>query len=743
MNKTNNTYQIAEIVEILLDNDLTLEIKMIGYSMYPVLKNGEIGCVEKCSPDIVKQGDVLVFKRDGKYIAHRLMKMNTTNGKRTFVAKGDNNKHYDNPFYETDLIGKISHIKDSKGTKKPIPSRPNIRRSLTLLFPKTTTLINNTQLQVENRKNKYLTYGGEIYKNFRIVSHKSKKELIINAIIAIMQGILPFALIVCIKLLIDYLAGATAGEALDIAKFYVLLGLTSLVFLLNGLSMEFKSFWGEKLAQSVSKQMYSKVQRKHISLHLSHLENPKELDKIYRVIQEATYRPLKFINEILLLFKSIASSVLLAGLFISIKWYLVAILIIAVIPGVLVRFKFANRFHAMKDKQSPDERKMHYYNRILTGFPFAKELKLFSFSNFFLSRFDYIQKKLFTEKIDLRKSEIRWNSFSHLFSVALIFISLAYISYLKIQGEISIGSVILFFFAFQRGYSVLTDIFNSTSQLVEDNTYINDLRTFFDIEDKENRFNQTMQLKSSIRVENLSFRYETSQRDALKNINISIPAGKTIAIVGANGSGKSTFIKLLCGFYMPTAGNIYYDDIKTETLTQKAILKNTTAVFQDFALYNISALQNIALGNINSEPDIEKIKEAANCAGIDEVLRNLPNGYDTILGNTFNGGEELSMGQWQKMAVARAFYRDASLVIMDEPSSALDIDSENQIISSLRELAKNKTAIIISHRLTSVQWADEILLFDKGEIIEHGTHNELIALGGVYNNMYQAVIDRI
>jgi ATP-binding cassette subfamily B protein len=247
-----------------------------------------------------------------------------------------------------------------------------------------------------------------------------------------------------------------------------------------------------------------------------------------------------------------------------------------------------------------------------------------------------------------------------------------------------------------------------------------------------------MELKNAIRIENMSFSYETSKREALKNIHITIDAGKTIAIVGANGSGKSTFIKLLCGFYTPTKGEIFYDDKNTLTLGQQAISKNMAAVFQDFALYNVSALQNIALGNIEIKPDLEKAKTAATEAGIHEVLENLPLGYNTILGNTFNGGEELSMGQWQKLAVARAFYRNADLLIMDEPSSALDVYSETQIMNSLRKMAENKTAIIISHRLTSVQWADEIYLFDKGEIIEHGSHNDLLALKGNYYNLYQA-----
>ncbi len=736
-NKDNNTH-LHDFVEALLDDALTLEIKMQGYSMFPTLKNGDTAHVEKCTPDKVKRGDILVFKHNSKFIAHRYLKTKNENGHLYFLAKGDNNRHYDSLFNEKELVGKVISATINGKIKSVNSFSQFIRTKFTLLFPNAITLLNNKLLQVSNRiwrvKSKFVNFRT----NYNLAATGSEKEIFQNAIIAFLQGVLPFVLIICIKWLIDYLTQTTNESTNQVFSFYGLLIFTALVFLSNGVTTELRGFFGEKLTQSIAKRMYANVQHKHLSLQLSHLENSTELDKIHRAVQEATYRPVKFVNELLTLLKSMSSAVFLAGLFLTIKWYLVVMLIVAVIPGVLIRVKFARRFHKLKDAQSPAEREMYYYNRILTGFPFAKEIKLFHFSSFFSIRFKNLQKRLFGERIVLRKSEVSWNIASHLFTVLLIFASLAYVSYLKIQGEITIGAVVLFFFAFQRGYSVLSELFKSGTQLLEDTSYLEDVRKFFEIKNRNIHSKSKMELKESIRVENVSFSYETSKREALKNVNITIPAGKSIAIVGANGSGKSTFIKLLCGFYMPTAGQIFYDDKNTETLGQQAISKNMAAVFQDFALYNVSALQNIALGNIDEKPDLEKITEAAKAAGIHEVLDNLPNGYHTILGNIFYGGEELSMGQWQKLAVARAFYRNAELLIMDEPSSALDVYSETRIMNSLRKMAENKTAIIISHRLTSVQWADEIYLFDKGEIIEHGTHNELIALKSNYYNLYQA-----
>ena len=217
-----------------------------------------------------------------------------------------------------------------------------------------------------------------------------------------------------------------------------------------------------------------------------------------------------------------------------------------------------------------------------------------------------------------------------------------------------------------------------------------------------------------------------------------IPAGKTVAFVGENGSGKTTLIKLLCGFYSPDSGDIFFDGIPAENIGGKIIRENISAVFQDFALYNISALLNIGLGDTKTPIDTNKAKKAAEAADIAETMEKLPEGYNTLLGNLFTGGEELSIGQWQKIAIARAFYRNAPLLLMDEPSSALDAHAELDIIEKLKKLSENKTAVIVSHRLTTVQWADLIYVFDQGKIIESGTHQELISKNGKYQSLFTA-----
>lgn len=734
-----NKKLIVDFAESILENNHTLGIRTTGYSMYPALRPGDIGHIEKCMPTEIKVGDVVVFKSNGKLIAHRLVAIDDVAG--TFLTKGDKNKFFDTPFATDAFVGKIISF-ERRGENKTIESPGmNVFRYLALHFSKQLVGFYDFDLKIKLKIKSLFSNFRSLKSNLTIISKGSGKLFFINAIISFLQGVIPFLIILLIKLLVDELSASSLRDSQQQYFFIALLAGTAFVFLLNVLLAELRTYFSEKLSQSVTRHVYSLLQAKHSVLDLSNYENPEKQDSLHRAVQEASFRPVKILNALLTGIKASASVLFLLVLFASIRWYLVLILVFAVLPDVYVRLKYSRRLYNLKDSQSTKEREMYYYNRILTGFPFAKELKLFGFSDFFQQRFNKTQQRIFEEKIELRKSELRLSVLSQTFAVVLIFASLGFISFLKINGAISIGTVVLFFFAFQRGYSVLNDFFRSLTQIIEDNTFLKDFIQFLHLPESKDvvASGVDFSLKNEIRFENVSFRYETSERNALKNINLVLPAGKTIAFVGANGSGKTTLIKLLCGFYKPHQGCITFDGKDINELGQKKILENISAVFQDFVLYNIPAIDNLALGDIKKIPDKERIRKAAQAAGIDDVLDRLPHGYDTLLGNLFKGGEELSIGQWQKMAVARAFYRDAPLLLMDEPSSALDAASELQMIKSLQQLSSNKTAVIVSHRLTTIQWADLIYLFHEGEIVESGDHKELMDLKGKYYNLFQSV----
>ena len=745
MKKQKITNQLVEMAESLLDENRTLSFRMQGNSMFPTMKEGDLGYVEKCTPDELKIGDVVVFKANEKLVAHRLTSMFYQNGVRVFETKGDKNSFHDAPFTSEELVGKITSIQRKNRLRRLDSPLMRFQRFTSSYLSILLIPAFDLYIRLKSRFTRLNSGFRSLKNNLSVVSENSGKILFKNAILAVLQGIIPFVIIVCIKLLIDQLTKPITPNSNQQLIFIFFLVLTALVFLASAILSEINSYFSEKLSQSVSKHIYDKLHSKHVLLDLSNYENPDKQDKIHRAVQEASYRPLKIMNELLLGIKSVASALFLVGLFVSIRWYLVLVLLVAIIPGIIIRLKFSQKLYKLKEIQSTKEREMYYYNRILTGFPFAKELKLFGFAGFFKKRFTDVQNTLFDQKIELRKSELRLSIFAQVFAILLIFISLGFVSMLKMKGEISIGTVVLFFFAFQRGYSVLNDFFRSITQIVEDNTFLKDFIEFLNIPTRSNvssSVNSTFELKNEIKFENVSFKYETSKRNVLKSVNITIPAGKTVAFVGANGSGKTTMIKLLCGFYEPDAGKISIDGINASELGQSVICKNITAVFQDFALYNLMAMENLGLGNAEIPFDLAKAKEAARKAGIDDILEKLPDGYNTLLGNLFKGGEELSIGQWQKIAIARAFYRDSPLILMDEPSSALDAESEKQIINSLKKLSQEKTAVIISHRLTTVQWADLIYFFKEGEVIEAGNHNDLMALKGSYYELFQTANSR-
>jgi len=733
--------QLLDFAEALLEDNHQLSFSMRGNSMYPTLKAGDVGIVEKCKSADLQIGDIIVFKQNGKLITHRLISIIVENETQLFVAKGDKNSHPDKPFTVEALVGKVYSFQRKNKVRRIDSAYMKMLGFIALHFSKQAIPIYDLILQTKGKLNALRSELKSLKNNVSIVSKNSEKILLINTFISVLQGILPFIIIICIKTLIDQLTNISTQNESQRLYFITTLFFTTLIFLASGVLSEIRSYFSEKLSQSITRRIYEKLHWKHASLNLSHYENPAEQDKIHRAVQEASFRPIKIINELLTGIKSIAAALFLVGLFIIIKWYLIAILTIAIMPGVYFRLKFSRKLYKLKEVQSTKEREMYYFNRILTGFPFAKEMKLFGFFDFFKQRFSSAQDTLFEQRITLRKLELWLNVSAQIFSVLLIFLSLGFVSYLKIKGEISIGTVVLFFFAFQRGYGVLNEFFMSFTQVLEDNTFLNDFIAFLNLPTTSEQTKDSslpFSLNKEISIENVSFHYESSKRDALKSINITIPAGKTVAFVGANGSGKTTLIKLLCGFYQPNSGHILFDGIDATQIGQPKICENISAVFQDFALYNVSAINNIGLGNNQTNLDIEKAKKAAKAAGISDVLEQLPNGYNTLLGNLFSGGEELSIGQWQKMAIARAFYRDAALLLLDEPSSALDAESELQVINGLKELSRDKTAIIISHRLSTVQWADIIYLFNDGEVVELGNHQELINMGGKYYSLFHS-----
>lgn len=767
-----DSYQIKVLLNTYLnvkDNDYTegsllndgqkTMYRMQGGSMYPTLREGDIAIVEFCDVEKLKPGDIIVFNNTRNYVAHRLIEIKVKEHSRIFITKGDNNLKPDKPVKAENINGIIRHFTRGNKIKTTNDTDCKINSILACNFKKVSFYCWNTVFRVKNKFHGFGKNTIRLKRNLWVFGKDSIKPFITNALLSICQGITPFILIICFKLLIDMLVNQnnpvksvsgftfhgiipdffSSGSPIWSNTFMVIIA-TAIIFLISGILNTIQPFFFEKLSNAVTTNIFNLLHSKHGQMKLSYYEDPALQDKIFRAEQEANYRPVRIMNGLLSICRSSISFVIMTALILSIHWSLFILLFVAVFPTILVKSKYNRKKYLQKESHSTKEREMAYYNRILTALPYAKELRLFGFSNVFKDRFRIIHKTLHSEKQKLRHAEMLYNIFAQIFAFFLIIISFSIVIALLINGKLSVGTVTMFILVFQRGYSVLNDLLRSLTQIAEDNLFINDLVEFLETPAVENTNpgNSLNILKKGITIEHVGFRYNNSKREALSDINIFIQAGKTTAIVGANGSGKTTLVKLLCGFYEPNEGIICYDKENISEIDRLSLLKNITAVFQDFALYNLTAQENIALGNTEHTFNHEKAIEAAKAAGIFELFERLPNGFETLLGSLFKSGEEMSIGQWQKIAIARAFYRDSPILFMDEPSSAMDVNSEKQLLQSLHELSKNKTVLIISHRLTTVEWADVIYVLDQGKVAEYGSHKELMAKKNLYYSMYKS-----
>ena len=732
--------EFISIASDILNVQEQVSINSAGISMFPILHAGDILKIHKIEIQNIVKGDIIIGTIHQRTIGHRVVSINKSNGNYTFVTRGDNCKKNDPTIQANDVLGRVvGFTRNGKDYSFDsfyyrlfrfiiiylgVIARPKIR----ILF-KMQQIVKKIKESIKNT-----------FSNIQLITKDSKKLTIQNIIIVIFQGILPFLIIYLLKHIIDTISDVNLSQNHTlIIHLELIITITGLVFLANLLVNSIGNYVREKLSQSVSLTIYALLHNKHSHLDFSHLENPEQQDMIHRATIEAGFRPNKLVSGCLNMLRSIISGIIVLILMFNIHWIIVVILFIGLLPGLFFRFRFSRKIYALNKKNSSKERQAYYYNRILSASAFAKELRLFATDGLFSSRFKAIQTKLNNEKNSISRKQLFSEILTQTVAIALIFVSFGFVTQMAIQGKITIGTVVLFFLVFQRGFSILKELFQSVASLFEDNIFFADFVSFLQIPsvpDNDSALSSITELNQGIRIENVSFQYPSSSRLALNNITMTIPAGKTIALVGANGSGKSSLIKLLCGFYEPTKGKILFDNIEITASNQQQIRAGITAVFQDFALYNMSASENIWLGNISETMDSEKIKEACSMAGIADIIESLPNSYENIIGNFFEKGEELSIGQWQKMAIARAFYRNSKILILDEPSSALDGKTEQQIIESLQSLAKDKTVLIISHRFSTIQWADIIYVMNDGKLIESGNHERLMNQKGKYFEMY-------
>ncbi|MBU7583780.1 MAG: ABC transporter ATP-binding protein [Nostoc sp. TH1S01] len=577
----------------------------------------------------------------------------------------------------------------------------------------------------------------------RLVWQSSPGWTIARVVLLTIQGILPVVSIYLSKLIIDAVAAnlSQADKAVAFRNVLVLIAIAGGVTLLTTLANSLTELVITAHSQRVTDYMQGIINAKSIAADLEYYENPLYYDTLQRAQQEAPYRPPQILNRLAQIGQNSISLVAMIGLLLTLHWGIIGVLFVAALPAMLVRVKYSRIMYNWQRKWTPLQRQGFYLAWMLTSDQFAKEIRLFDLGHYFSNWYLRIRRQIYKESLKIFTQRFVANFAAEAIAGILIFAIYALIIYQAINGVLRLGDLVLYYQALQRGQNDIKSLLANVSALYEDNLFLGNLYEFLDLQPRlvepinPQPIPQPMQ--TGIVFHNVSFQYSTTTRQALHNINLSIKPGEVVALVGENGSGKTTLIKLLCRLYDPTAGCITIDGVDIRDYKISELRRDISVIFQDYAKYNFTAQENIWLANIDLPANRESIMAAARRSGADDVISKLPKGYDTILGKLFDQGEELSIGQWQKIALARAFLRDSQLIVLDEPTSAMDPKAEYEVFEKFRQLIQNQAAILISHRLSTVKMADRIYVMENGTIIESGTHDELIQIGNRYAYLYE------
>lgn len=563
-----------------------------------------------------------------------------------------------------------------------------------------------------------------------------------NAILSVIRSILPLLLLWLLRNVIDRITGTASDSGLTPTLSDVILPIIALVLVwfsdeaLSDLSI----FIRKKQSFRFEAYMYDLLHSKASSLDLINFEHPDYFDCLSRATREATWRPNNILNNLISISGSLLSLLLIAGLIITLNWIPALLLVVANIPGIWLRLHYAEVLYNVHRDQTPEARKSAYFNWLLTGDRPAREIRLFGLGNYFRSLFRESFMKQKEEELEIIRKRTMIGFVSDLVKAAAFLATILFIARLTLNHTITLGEMAMFLVAFRQGMVYIKEFFSSLSDLYEDGLFLGDIFEFLNLKENVTAYEPIKipaPLLHSLVAENLTFSYPGNKTRAIDNISFELRKDEILAIVGPNGSGKSTLAKLICRLYDPDSGSLKYDSTDIKNFDPGLYRKNLSVIFQDFMLYNLTAGENIRMGNIDSGKDNnQRIKEAAAVTGLGKLIEQLPDGFETRIGNLFEDSRELSWGEWQKLALARALYRDAPILILDEPSSSLDADTEYEIFRRFREIVKGKTSVLISHRFMNVSLADRIIVMDRGKLVESGTHEELMTKKGIYFSMY-------
>ncbi|MBF0549396.1 MAG: ABC transporter ATP-binding protein [Deltaproteobacteria bacterium] len=588
---------------------------------------------------------------------------------------------------------------------------------------------------------KFLGLLPYLFRAVGLVWTAARRWTVAWAVLLLVQGLLPAIVIYLTRMIIDQLSSTLhkGGGWTAVQPALIPVAVMAVILLVSEILRSLTQWVRATQAELVQDYISGLIHAQALSLDLAFYETTEYYDRLHRARVDAISRPLLLLENLGSLAQNGITLLALAGVLISYSAWVPLVLIVSTLPALAVVARYAVRFNDWRIRNTAHERRVRYYDLLLTMRDAAAELRLFGLGGYFADSFKTLRRRLRTERLAMTRDQMLTEFWTGSASLLIMAAAMMWMIHRAATGLAGLGDIVLFYQVFQQGRHLMRTLLESIADVYRNIMFLEDLFEFLSLQPQVVEpvppTALPSRLQGTIRFERVSFRYPESNHPALDNFSLQIPIGGIAALVGDNGAGKSTLIKLMCRLYDPDAGRITVGGIDLREVSPQDLWRHITVLFQEPMHYHVSAEQNIALGDLASASIPGRVEAAARAAGAHEPISRLSQGYETVLGKWF-GGAELSVGEWQRLALARAFLRQAPIVILDEPTSAMDSWAEADWLGRFRSLVAGRTAVIITHRFTTAMQADIIHVMEAGRIIETGTHAELAAQGGRYGQSW-------
>lgn len=574
----------------------------------------------------------------------------------------------------------------------------------------------------------------------RMVWDTSPRLVVASLLCRLFLALIPVAMLWVAKLIVDLVAGAYAAGKGVPDGLWGLVGAEFALAITGDLLMRGSGLAESLLGDRFTHHIGVRLMRHASSLDLASLEDPVFYDKLERARRQSTAR-LGMLSQTAALLQTIISLLSVSAVIVSFSWWFLPVLLLALLPVFWGETRFAMLSYSLLYRWTPERRELDYLRLLGASIGTAKEVKLFGLGDFLVDRSERLFERYYAENRHLAVRKALTSAVLNVLPLAGYYGAYVIILVRTARGELTLGDLTFLSGAFLRSRAALESLFGALANISEQALFVRDLFEFFEshpsIEKAVSGLPAPRPIRAGFEFRDVSFAYPNSTKPVLESINLRLEPGERVALIGENGAGKTTLIKLITRLYDPTTGAIFLDGVDLRDYDPRDLRREIGVIFQDYVKYDMQAKENIGVGSIKELAQTGRIIDAAEKSLASSVIAGLSHGYEQMLGRRFEGGAELSMGQWQKIALARAYMRDAQLLVLDEPTSSLDARSEFDVFQRFADLTRGKMAILISHRFSTVRMADRIIVLGNGRIEEQGTHDQLLRNGGRYAELFE------